>query len=341
MLLNSEEVKQADLNAGAIINGVDNPNVLSIDSTTPIVTDADKVGEEKEKEEEKKAEEKAGGKTDEEKAKEEEKLKEAGKASAENTEKDKEKKEEKKEEKSEPQDTVTDPVEKRIGKLTKKWRTAERERDWERDQRLKAEAKVAKLEALIPSSAKPTREDFESDNEFLEALADWKVEEKLKSHAAVTESSKNEATAKQVMTEMEQKVDDISDRGADKYDDYKDVVFDKELVITQGMLEAVTDSDIAEDIFYYLGKNPDVSAAIGEMSAVRAAKEIGRIEAELIAFAKKTAEEAEKNKAAALAKKITKVPEPIVPPRETGITEKDPSQMSPKEYRAWRERKKE
>ena len=39
-------------------------------------------------------------------------------------------------------------------------------------------------------------------------------------------------------------------------------------------------------------------------------------------------------------KKVTKTPEPITPVRTTGAVDKDPAQMSMKEYRAWRERNK-
>ena len=48
MLQTMEEIKKADMNPGMIINGVDNPNLLSVDSTTPVVTDADVIKKEEE-----------------------------------------------------------------------------------------------------------------------------------------------------------------------------------------------------------------------------------------------------------------------------------------------------
>ena len=71
-------------------------------------------------------------------------------------------------------------------------------------------------------------------------------------------------------------MEDVSERGQGKYEDYNTVVFDKDLVLTQGMVETALLTDIAEDILYYLGKNPDISAAIGEMPALKAARKLGR-----------------------------------------------------------------
>ena len=145
MLQTMEEIKKADMNPGAIINGVDNPNLLSVDSTTPIATDADviKEGEEKKADEEKKEPEKAPEKHPEKKVDEEKKPEGEAKATpAEDTKKD--------EKKVEKEEDLKDPVEKRIGKLTKKWRTTERERDFERAKRLEAETELAKLKSQIP-----------------------------------------------------------------------------------------------------------------------------------------------------------------------------------------------
>ena len=339
MLQTMEEIKKADMNPGAIINGVDNPNLLSVDSTTPIATDADviKEGEEKKADEEKKEPEKAPEKPPEKKVDEEKKPEGEAKATpAEDTKKD--------EKKVEKEEDLKDPVEKRIGKLTKKWRTTERERDFERAKRLEAETELAKLKSQIPAADKPKRDDFEDDAEFLEALADWKVESKLKTHSEVVTKKIGEDAEKQAATEIEQELEEISERGQDKYEDYSTVVFDKDLVLTQGMVETALLTDIAEDILYYLGKNPDISAAIGEMSALKAAKEIGKIEARLVAEKKKAEEKKVEDKKSdtppAPAKKLTQTPEPIDPVRSTGAIDKDPSQMSAKEYRAWREKSK-
>jgi hypothetical protein len=333
MLQTMEEIRKVEMTPGMIINGVDNANLMSVDSTTPIVTDTDVVSEkdDKAKEEVKVTEDKKEEKKEEKKEPEQKAADEPTKQSVEKTEQDKEK--------EEKVDDLKDPVEKRIGKLTKKWRTTERERDFEKAKRLEAEAELAKLKAQIPATGKPKREDFEDEDTFFEALTDWKIDVNMRSQQEVVAKKAGEETEKQAAEEIEQELEEISERGRDKHEDYNTVVFDKDLVLTQGMVETIIHSDIAEEILYYLGKNPDISAAIGEMTALKAAKEIGRIEARLVEGEKKPEEK--KAEPPTPAKKLTKTPEPIEPVRSTGATEKDPSQMSPKEYRAWRERNKE
>jgi hypothetical protein len=333
MLQTMEEIRKVEMTPGMIINGVDNANLMSVDSTTPIVTDTDVVSEkdDKAKEEVKVTEDKKEEKKEEKKEPEQKAADEPTKQSVEKTEQDKEK--------EEKVDDLKDPVEKRIGKLTKKWRTTERERDFEKAKRLEAEAELAKLKAQIPATGKPKREDFEDEDTFFEALTDWKIDAKIRNQQEVVAKKAGEETEKQAAEEIEQELEEISERGRDKHEDYNTVVFDKDLVLTQGMVETIINSDIAEEILYYLGKNPDISAAIGEMPTLKAAKEIGKIEARLVEGEKKPEEK--KADPPAPAKKLTQTPEPIEPVRSTGTADKDPNQMTPKEYRAWRERNKE
>ena len=203
---------------------------------------------------------------------------------------------------------------------------------------------MAKLKAQIPAANEPKREDVEDEEAFIKALTDWKVDSKLKSHLETATKKVDEDTEKQAAAEIEQELEDVSERGQGKYEDYNTVVFDKDLVLTQGMVETALLTDIAEDILYYLGKNPDISAAIGEMPALKAAKEIGKIEARLVAEKKKAEEKKVEDKKPdtppAPAKKLTQTPEPINPVRTDGAVDKDPNQMNAKEYRAWRERNK-
>jgi hypothetical protein len=326
MLQTIEEIKKVEMNPGMIINGVDNANLLSVDSTTPIVTDADAV--------------KPEDQSKEELLKVAEPVKEEVKVEVKVPEtKVEDKKEEKKEDKKEAalSDEDKDPVEKRIGKLTKKWRTTERERDYERNKRIEAETELAKVKATIPSVDKPKKVDYEDEESFIEALTEWKVDEKLKTQQVESAKKSSEETAKQTGDEVEKELNEITRKGRDKFDDYDTLVFDKDLVLTQNMIETILLSDIAEDLLYYLGKNPDESAAIGEMPMLKAAKEIGKLELKLGTAVK----EVKTEEKPVPVKKLTNTPEPIVPLKTDGVVDKDPSQMSPKEYRAWREKNKE
>lgn len=341
MLQTMDEIKKADLPTTGVINGVDNANILSINSIDPVATKVDEVkpsedGKEEVKKEVKEEvkEEKKEAKPPEEKKDEEVKPDDSAK---------------KEEKKADPPKTETkDPVEKRIGTLTKKWRTAERERDYEKNKRLEVEKELRELKAKTPAGDKPKREDFEDEDKYIEALTDWKVESKLNAKLADTAKEVKEDEDKQVAAEIQEKVDEVTERGISKHDDYEEVVFVKDLALNQVMLDAILESDISEDILYFLGKNPDVSADIYKMKPLKAAKEIGKIEDRLVAESskgplkeekKEEKKEDKKDEVKPVVKKTTNAPEPITPVKATGAITKDPSEMTPKEYRAWREGK--
>jgi len=342
MLKTLDEVKKVEISVDGVINGVDNANLMSVDSTTPIKTATDELEEEKE------TTTVDGEKEDKTAEKKEEKETTETTAVAEG-----ETKEEKKEEEKViiPNETKnSDPIEKRIGKLTKKFRSAERDRDYQRTKRLAAEEELRKLKRTIPTEGKPVAEDFEDTSDYLEALTDWKVKEALRVQQIDVSTETDEAKDKQVIDDIEEEIESIANRGRDKYEDYDTLVFDKNLILTENMIEAILLSEIADEILYHLGQHPDKAAMFGELSAIKVAREIGKLEVELEADIPKPNASSEggvltpDGKTVIVTpkkKKITKTPEPIVPVKATGVTEKDPSDMSPKEYRVWRESKKE
>jgi len=336
MLKSIEEVQQVE---GGVINGVDNPNLMSVDSTTPLQTEADEITAEETatEEESKKPAEEAEKKVEGEEKKSGEELSEEELAA-----------EEAEEAEAEAAKTpAKDSVERRIGTLTKRWRTAERDLDYERTKRREAEGKLKQLQLTVPATDKPDPEDYEDTPAYLEALTDWKVEQKLNLRQAEVTTETEEINEKQTADEVEEELETIADKGRDKYDNYDDLVFDKDLVLTQDMIETILLSDIAEEVLYYLGQNPEVAAELGEMSAFKAAREIGKLEVEIAAnipkpnVATKGEGISPDKSVTPVKKKLTKAPAPIVSVKAEGVSEKDPLKMSPKEYRAWRESNKE
>jgi hypothetical protein len=308
--------------SGVVVNGVDNPNIMSLDSTTPIVTGADELPKEEDSGTppvEVKKNEEASASTKDKPAEEK---------------KEEEVKEEKKEEETKPEGA--DAVQKRMNTLTKKWRTAERERDWERTKRQELEEENAKLKASTPATDKPVRADFVDDDDYLEALTDWKVEQKLKSKSEVTVKTTEEEEDKKAAAELYEHIDSVIETGREKYKDFNEVALAKDVIITPDMTEVILDSPAASDIMYYLGKNPDIAESISKMSPLKAAKELAKIEEEFIEPPQK-----EEVKETLPKKDKTNAPPPIRPVKTTGVVDRDPTQMSAKEYRAWRESNKE
>ena len=342
MLKTIDEIKKVELDAGGVVNGVDSPNLMSVDSTTPIVTDVDEV------------------KTDEVKVVEstETKLpgavkpKEEVKPGEELEPKPDEKVEEKVEETPAEVPVVEklpakeDPVEKRIGKLTKKWRTTERELEYERTKTAKLEARLKEVGTTAPTVDEPKEEDFETTVEFVQAYTKWSVDNALKAKDTTSADQVDDDTAKTASEQSEQDLEDAMIRGREKYADFDEAIHAEDLTLTQGIVDVLVESDIAEELLYYLAKNSEECAALSKLSGIKLAIKAGILEAKVLESLPTPNIASEGGVTETVVEpvkkpvKLPQAPDPITPVRTDGVTEKDPSTMSPKEYRAWRESKK-
>lgn len=126
-----------------------------------------------------------------------------------------------------------------------------------------------------PAKAKPSESDFETNAEFVEALTDWKVDQR--------EIAKAETRSKQSVKEREEDFFSIIETGSEKYPDFNEVARKKAEdggpTITGSMLEAMMDCDDPRDVAYWLGQNVEESVRISNLSPIGMAREIGKIEA--------------------------------------------------------------
>jgi hypothetical protein len=89
-----------------------------------------------------------------------------------------------------------------------------------------------------------------------------------------------------------------AEKASERYADFQQVVGNPSLRINEAMAEYISDSDMGADVAYHLGKNPSQAAQIAQLSPIRAAKELARLESELAARPKA---------------KPSQAPEPITP----------------------------
>ena len=322
MLTSSEEVATAN----QVVNGVDSPNLYSVDSTSPVETVVEKVDENGKVV----VGNVEGGKEVEPDAEEEESEVEAEESSE----------IQKVEEKSEAQSSEEDEdksysakVQKRIGNLTKKMRSAERNYEEEKSKRKELEKKLAQLTEEKVTSNKPKKEDFENDDEYIEALVDWKTELRL----AKENSAKQEEVEESVVEKTSENEDELENEevefeglnnvvkaGTAKHADFEEKVFNEKLKLSKEVVQLALDAENPDDILYHLATNPEESARISSLSEINAAKEIGKIEFKLLSEGKRKPQ------------KQSHAPTPITPVKAGSVLEKDPEHMSPKEYKAWR-----
>lgn len=169
---------------------------------------------------------------------------------------------------------------------------------------------------------KPKEEDFEEYNEFIDALTDWKVDAKIE---ALNIKAQKKAIDSRT-AESEKKFRAELNTGGERYSDFEEVAMSPTVPITEAMVQILHECEHPADIAYYFGKHIKECAAVANMTPFRAAKAIGKIEAEINAELKKSPPET----------KITKAPEPIKPIKSREIITKDPDKMTQKEYEVWR-----
>lgn len=165
-------------------------------------------------------------------------------------------------------------------------------------------------EALKP----PERQAFRDDDAYLQAqvehLAEKRAAEKLEQRKLAEEA----ASRQEAFFEK-------AEKASERYSDFQAVVSNPTLPINEAMAEFIADSDHGADVAYHLGKNPMTAAQIAQMSPMKAARELARIESEV----------SQKQ-----AKPVSKAPAPINPIAGVGASSKSPSEMTDAEFAKWR-----
>jgi hypothetical protein len=184
------------------------------------------------------------------------------------------------------------------------------------------------------SAEPPKEEDFEDYNEYVVALTDFQVTQKMaeydkEAHRRALDTAHQEKRAN-LATKLE--------KGSEKYSDFDEIVQDPLVPITEAIIDILADTDYPAEIAYHLATNLSEATKISRMPPLAAAKAIGKIEAKIEADEQATPAE---EKPVAAPKKTTNAPAPIKPVKAgTSVVSKDPAKMSNEEYRAWRQGKK-
>jgi replicative superfamily II helicase len=169
----------------------------------------------------------------------------------------------------------------------------------------RAEERVAILEqqaaqkeqAVQPTNEKPIRENFQSDEDFIDALTEFKVNKKIPDLInSFRENELTNANNQQTIALRE------------KYSDFDDIMAEaNEIAVPARAMEPLTvalrSSGIAEEIKYYLASNPDEYNRICSLTPLKIISAIDAITDKLSGKAQVAS---------------VKKPAPIVPPKSKG-----------------------
>lgn len=218
---------------------------------------------------------------------------------------------------AEPKHELPRGVQRRIDRLT-------------RDKyRLQAELEMARKQApqeqqkpTAPAAeGAPKPDQFKSYEEYLEARADWRAEQKVSKMVGELQQNAQREAGKAEQERLIKGLQKQFDEATGVYDDFEEVALSPEVPISEPVYAAILRSPKGADVAYYLGKNPEKAAQIAGLDPIAAAVRIGEIGATVTR---------------PTAKKTTSAPAPIEPVGgRTGAT-KDPSKMTTDEWMRWR-----
>lgn len=202
----------------------------------------------------------------------------------------------------------------------------------EKDRRIKnLEVALNKIESEKPQEIKPPLdkphvEDFNTNEEFSEALFDYKFAQNdaAKEEKDIAEYERSEQNKK--YDDFEQKRSSVMGKGVEKYDNFNEIVGSMPTeIMSENVALALVETPNAEDVAYYLGNNIGEAQKISELSSIQIAIKVGEISTKL-----KNKPKIEKSSSA----------EPIKTISGSQInTDKDPMEMTDKEYTAYRRKR--
>ncbi|MGL5179400.1 MAG: hypothetical protein ACRC8N_14950, partial [Aeromonas veronii] len=165
-------------------------------------------------------------------------------------------------------------VQDRIDELTRARREAERDAEYWRI-RAQADAPAQKPQG----DSRPVRDNFGSDDDYQEALVDWKVDQRMK----------QSETRNAQMREAEQKAGDFDSRKnsfREATPDFDDVVNAIDAPVAGHVAEAIFEHPKGPQIMYELAKNPEMIEKLNSMKPMHVAFELGEIAGKASASAK-------------------------------------------------------
>lgn len=212
-------------------------------------------------------------------------------------------------------------VQARIDELTRARHEAEREAAFWKG-RAGVQDGQAQPSATPAAPAKPTPDQFQDYGEYIEALTDWKTEQKVNQSLSAREAEREAAQKQQAVAKT---WEERQAAARSTLPDYDQVLGGADVQVVRHVADVLLESDQGPALAYHLAKHPEIVQRLNGLSPVAAAREIGRLEAGLSA------------QASPAPAKLSNAPPPAGHLKTVApATQRDPSNMSMDEYKSFR-----
>lgn len=177
----------------------------------------------------------------------------------------------------------------RIKKLTSKLSEKEREIQYWREQALRGskpeQINQDPTKEKQEAKGKPHPDDFDTHEEYVEALIDWKAERKLQEREVKERENRIKAEQERLISEYQKRVD-VFKKDHPDFDEVIEEAGDIKLSLT--VQETILSSELGPHLAYALAKDPDELERINRLPPIAAARELGKLEARLSESPKET-----------------------------------------------------
>lgn len=188
---------------------------------------------------------------------------------------------------------------KRIDKLNKRVSDREREIEYWKSEALKRPQSQEKSKAEEPAvTGKPKADDFETHDAFVEALTDWKVDQKDKAREVKSKETQLKSEFQKQQEGFQAKLSVFKETTSD-WDDVVEEVSD--IPMSLAVQDIILNTENGPELAYALAKDRQEYKRICALSPLAAAREIGKFE---VRIAKESSAESKEVK-------TTKAPTPI------------------------------
>lgn len=204
-----------------------------------------------------------------------------------------------------------------------------RERKKEAERRMREELeqareKLARYEARAATAKRPEPGQFTDPDQYLAELAGWSAAQSL-ARDRVEEASHHvrqieQAGRRQQIEAFEAQAQELAATIPD-FQAARQVAANP-AIVSQPLSEMVLESEVAAHLAYHLGKNPTEAIRLSQLGPLAMARAVAALEARYLAPKPKT---------------VTSAPAPLSPVKPAGTAMKNPDDMTPQEWAAWRQ----
>jgi hypothetical protein len=195
----------------------------------------------------------------------------------------------------------------RIDKLNSQKSEAQREAEYWKAKALEKAPADQKSESVeTKADGRPNSDDFETHAEYIEALTDWKLDQREKKSKEQDNRSKVEQKQAELRKSSQERMQAFAEK---KPDFYESLVNLDHVTVTPSIEQLVIQSELGPEILYALAKDPKEAERICALEPIAAAREFGKLEAKISSQSDEPKKEI---------KKTTSAPKPIEPVGKSG-----------------------